>query len=145
MRNLSLPFAIVSIVGLTACASAGPPSMGLRSGEPRLGSRNTASITPIVRSPSDVGPTGGTAPRDPDPTPERIAIPGSELVHGRANVVVNAPIGKVRDAVLDFPQYPEFMPHYETCKVLGRTATGARQLYMGIEALHGAVHMWAQV
>src|SRR5262249_21398733 len=51
----------------------------------------------------------------------------------------------VREAVLDFGHYPDFMPHYNQCKVLGRTADGARDLYMEIGALHGALKLWARV
>lgn len=78
---------------------------------------------------------------------ETVSVPieGTELVRGRSTVVVDAPIDRVRDAVLDFTHYPEFMPHYSGCKVLGRTATGARDLYMEIAALHGALKMWARV
>jgi ribosome-associated toxin RatA of RatAB toxin-antitoxin module len=58
---------------------------------------------------------------------------------------VRAPVDKVRSVRLDFPHYPEFMPHYEACRLLGRTADGGQDVYMKVGALHGAVTMWARV
>jgi ribosome-associated toxin RatA of RatAB toxin-antitoxin module len=81
----------------------------------------------------------------PEVTAVSVPIEGSELVRGRSTVIVAAPIAKVREAVLDFAHYPEFMPHYSAAKVLGRTPSGAREIYMEITALHGAVKMWAKV
>jgi hypothetical protein len=103
-----------------------------------------------------------TAPRPADPAPptdvapptaaeggdlQTIAIPvaGTEFVRGRTTVKINAPIEKVREAVLDFGHYADFMPHYRSAKLLGRTATGARDVYMEIEALYGAVKMWVEI
>jgi ribosome-associated toxin RatA of RatAB toxin-antitoxin module len=74
-----------------------------------------------------------------------VPIGGSALVHGKSTVTVAAPIDRVREAVLGFGHYAEFMPHYSNCRVLGRTASGGRDVYMEVEALHGAVHMWARV
>lgn len=74
-----------------------------------------------------------------------VPIEGSDLVRGRTAVKINAPIARVRESVVDFAHYAEFMPHYLTSRLLGRTATGARDVYMEIEALHGAVKMWAEV
>jgi ribosome-associated toxin RatA of RatAB toxin-antitoxin module len=76
---------------------------------------------------------------------EAVPIDASDLVRGRATVSVHAPIAAVRKAVLDFKHYPEFMPHYEGAKVLGRTADGARDVYMEVSALHGAVKMWTRI
>jgi ribosome-associated toxin RatA of RatAB toxin-antitoxin module len=47
--------------------------------------------------------------------------------------------------VLGFADYAEFMPHYQKSKLLGRTAAGARDIYMEIAAMHGAVKMWARL
>ncbi len=58
---------------------------------------------------------------------------------------MNAPLEKVREAVLDFGHYAEFMPYFRSSKVLGRTAAGARDVYMEIEALHGAVRLWVEI
>lgn len=79
---------------------------------------------------------------------ERVAVPigdGSDLARGRSTVIVGAPIHRVRESVLDFNRYAEFMPHYRKCRVLGRTSSGARDVYMEVEALFGAVVMWARI
>ena len=46
---------------------------------------------------------------------------------------------------LRLAHYAELLPHYTGCKVLGRTASGARDVYMEVEALHGVVKMWAEI
>lgn len=75
-----------------------------------------------------------------------VPIPGTGLVRGRSTLTIAAPIDKVRAVVLDFPHYPAFMPHYQACRVLGRGRDGAaREVYMEVAALHGAVKMWARV
>jgi len=78
---------------------------------------------------------------------ETIAVPiqGTGLVRGRSTVVVHAPLAQVRSAVLEFSRYPEFMPHHRSCRVLGRTSTGGRDVYLEVTAMHGALKMWARV
>jgi ribosome-associated toxin RatA of RatAB toxin-antitoxin module len=51
----------------------------------------------------------------------------------------------VRDVVLAFAQYAQFMPHYLSSKVLGRTRTGGRDVYMEVEAMSGAIKFWAEM
>jgi ribosome-associated toxin RatA of RatAB toxin-antitoxin module len=84
---------------------------------------------------------------DPGDAPRlsSVPIPGSSLARGRAVVDVRAPLARVREVVLDFPRYPEFVPHYEACRVLGTTASGGRDVYMRLEAVHGVVKMWARI
>lgn len=110
----------------------------------------SASSTPAASGANAAATANSAAPAKPDsgePLPESVPVPiaGSELVHGRSTVKVAAPIAKVREAVLDFAHYAEFMPHYQSCRVLGRTAGGARDVYMEVEALSGAVKMWAEI
>jgi ribosome-associated toxin RatA of RatAB toxin-antitoxin module len=112
-----------------------------------------AVAAPVASSPRQVAglqaATDATPPPvEPEagrPEPEPVAIPGTDLVRGRATTVVDAPIDRVRESVLDFGHYAEFMPHYRNAKVLGRTPSGARDVYMEVEALYGAVKMWARV
>ncbi len=73
-----------------------------------------------------------------------VPIPGSKLVRGRAKVIVAAPIDAVRARVLSFGDYARFMPNYSRSKVLGRTKTGEREVYMEVTALHGAVRFWVR-
>lgn len=76
-----------------------------------------------------------------------VAVPigGSKLVRGRSTVTVAAPIDRVRAQILAFSRYPEFMPHYSACRVIGRSPSGGRDVYMQVEALHGAMQMWARL
>ena len=86
-----------------------------------------------------------TSPPEEEIEPVAVPIAGTELTRGRATVEVRAPLAVVRDAVLGFGSYAEFMPHYEACRLLGRTPSGARDVYMEISALHGALKMWARI
>ncbi|HSN99123.1 MAG TPA: SRPBCC family protein [Candidatus Nanopelagicales bacterium] len=76
---------------------------------------------------------------------EPVPIPGTHLVRGRSTLVVDAPVSRVRAAIRAFSRYPEFMPHFRTCRIIGRSPSGGRDLYLEVEALHGAVKMWARV
>lgn len=76
---------------------------------------------------------------------EPVPIEGSDRVRGRATVVVQAPLDKVRRSVLDFDHYHEFMPAYRQARVLGRTDDGGRKVYMQLSALHDTLRMWFHV
>lgn len=80
-----------------------------------------------------------------DPVAESVPIAGSDLVRGRAKVVVHAPMHLVRQRVLAFGEYAEFMPHYNRSKDLGRMKNGGRNVYMEVYALRGAARMWARM
>ncbi len=115
------------------------------------GSAPTTTTPPpsndAASDPADPPLAGAGKPAGPGEKPVPIAVPiaGSELVRGRSAAIVRAPIQRVRDAVNDFAHYAEFMPHYQSCKLLGRTASGARDVYMQVEALNGVVKMWAEI
>jgi ribosome-associated toxin RatA of RatAB toxin-antitoxin module len=102
-----------------------------------------ATLSPFAPATSDVQP--GEPKSAAGPTPVAVPVPGSSLVRGRSTVTVKAPIDRVRQSVLGFADYADFMPHYSKCKVLGRAPGGGRDVYMEVEALHGAVKMWARV
>jgi ribosome-associated toxin RatA of RatAB toxin-antitoxin module len=88
-------------------------------------------------------PTAGAATR-PAST-EKLPIEGSDLVRGRSTVLVNAPLSKVRKAVLAFRHYAKFMPHYRQSSTVGKLPNGNREVYMQVAALNGAVKMWARL
>jgi ribosome-associated toxin RatA of RatAB toxin-antitoxin module len=104
----------------------------------------TAAAASVPGDPPPAG-AGKAAGAGETPVPLPVPIPGSEYVRGRSTAIVRAPIQRVREAVNDFVHYAEFMPHYRSCKVLGRTSSGARDVYMEVEALHGVVKMWAEI
>jgi ribosome-associated toxin RatA of RatAB toxin-antitoxin module len=82
---------------------------------------------------------------DAAPTREAIAIEGSDLVHGRSRLIVRAGIDKVRKHVLDFDHYAEFMPHYQAARLIKRTSSGGRLVYMEVAALSGLITMWTKI
>ncbi|MBI4954741.1 MAG: SRPBCC family protein [Myxococcales bacterium] len=80
-----------------------------------------------------------------EPVSERIPIPGSDFVRGRARVVVRAPIERVRATLYDFKSYPEFMPYWDTARVVGKKPDGAHEVYMSVKLLYGALRLWARL
>ncbi|HEY4122750.1 MAG TPA: SRPBCC family protein [Byssovorax sp.] len=108
-------------------------------------SRTVASIQPGERTPpaaTDAKPSSAPAS---DVQTTSVPMDGTDLVRGKSTVKVAAPIDKVREAVLGFSHYAEFMPHYKSAKVLGRAPSGGKDVYMEVEALNGAAQMWARV
>ena len=136
--------AVAAVLGSFAVGCGGS---GMRVSQAEtMSSRPTASA--LAQRARDELPaaTSHDAPGDPrEPKGMAVPIEGSELVRGSATTVVEAPLPKVREAVLGFADYAEFMPHYTKSKLLGRTGSGARDVYMEIAALHGAVKMWARL
>lgn len=132
---------VTGLMLVAGCAGAGA------TGAPAQPAPAAAQAKRVAELPAPAPRTDAQPTSSPDEVIEPVAvpIPGSELVRGRATVEVRAPLPVVRDAVLGFGSYPDFMPHYENCKLLGRTPSGARDVYMEISALHGAVRMWARV
>jgi hypothetical protein len=112
---------------------------------------STPAPAAVETAPPSVAPTPTTDAAPPSAAPGEplravaVPIPGTDFVRGRTTLKVNAPLEKVREAVLDFGRYTEFMPFFRGSRVLGRTAAGARDVYMEIEALHGAVRLWVQI
>lgn len=152
---MSYPAARSSLLLLTLplLLSAGCASSGVRldagapahdSGAPALAPRVVAALSSPSSPSTDAASSTAEAPSD-RPTPVAVPIEGTELVRGRSTVTVKASLEKTREAVLDFGHYADFMPHYRNAKILGRTDTGARDVYMEVEALYGAVKFWAEV
>jgi ribosome-associated toxin RatA of RatAB toxin-antitoxin module len=141
---LARSLALACALGAAACAT--PAANG---GAPTTPTAVAASSASPMAAPKPKSAGPDAKPEDDDRPPGVSTVPvpvaGSSLVHGKSTVVVNAPIEKVREGILGFAHYAEFMPHYSNCRVLGRTSTGGRDVYMEVEALHGAVHMWARV
>ncbi|MEP7126810.1 MAG: SRPBCC family protein [Byssovorax sp.] len=100
----------------------------------------SASTAPVAPAAAPAPPLEGDGPRS-----DAVPVDGTDYVRGRTSVKVHAPIARVRESVVDFGHYAEFMPHYRSAKLLGRTATGARDVYMEIEALNGVVIMWVEM
>jgi hypothetical protein len=59
--------------------------------------------------------------------------------------MVHAPIDRVRAVLFDFPHYAEFVPHYRSARIFGKTPRGGDDVYMEMEALGGMMRFWARV
>jgi hypothetical protein len=130
-----------------------------------VGRTPSAAVAPIAAS------SAADGSRAPEPSPERaattepssrseerlgIALPtgrevtsealpeAEERVRGRSTAVVEAPLERVRAAVLAFDSYAGFMPHYRTSRILDRSVSET-QVYMQVAALGGLVKMGAQI
>lgn len=149
MRKPGRPALVLAVwsalVSLPSCAASGRQPAAESATQPS----KTLAERAVARVEDLTGLLGASDPGEGDdadaPTGEAVPIANSKLVRGLATVTVRAPIERVRDAVLGFKHYPEFMPHYRASRVLGRTASGGRDVYMEIEALHGAIKMWARI
>jgi ribosome-associated toxin RatA of RatAB toxin-antitoxin module len=131
---------------VAGCASSGTGAAG---GADSSASQEQGTVARTLNHLPGVASEGETTPppaadQDAAPQVEVVPIEGSDLVEGRATMMVEAPISEVRKAVQSFKDYPSFMPHCTGGKVLGRTPDGARDVYLDFEALHGAVKMWAR-
>jgi ribosome-associated toxin RatA of RatAB toxin-antitoxin module len=136
---------LAAVLGTLGSASLGCASSGIAS---ETMSSRSPTASAIAQSARDGLPKGASQDEPTDPRePKGVAVPieGSELVRGSATTVVDAPLAKVREGVLGFADYADFMPHYTKSKMLGRNTTGGRDVYMEVSALHGAVKMWARL
>jgi hypothetical protein len=137
-------FALLTSAG---CAAAGPVAAPPAAAPAPRAATTSTPATLVSASTATVAPAAGPAPplEGDGPRSDSVPVEGTDYVHGRTSVKVHAPIARVRESVVDFAHYAEFMPHYRSAKLLGRTATGARDVYMEIEALNGVVIMWCEM
>lgn len=129
-------------------AGSGPPGSGPTTSSSTPTPSASATALPATQPgstgaakarPALVEPTGDDATRESVPTSD------ADLVHGRSTTLVHAPLAKVRRIVTRYDDYAEFMPHYTASRVLGKKPNGAREVFMQVAALHGAVKMGARV
>lgn len=144
-RSLGAPMILSAVLatafGAAGCATAGGPSPA--TGEPKAAQvEKTPSQDELAKA--AVAPAGAEFPPEAEP----VAVPiegGAGLSRYRSTLTIAAPLEKVRETVLDFSPYPEFMPEYSKAKLLGRTATGARDVYMEMITLGGLVRLWFRI
>src|SRR4051794_18212930 len=123
MRTLRRSFAALgpsfALLGVIGCGGAGvggnPPAIQPPTATPAA----SASIVAVAASAPAVAPAPPPPPLTGDgPQTDAVPIEGTDFVRGRTAIKVNAPIGKVRESILDFAHYAEFMPHYRSARVL---------------------------
>jgi hypothetical protein len=69
--------------------------------------------------------------------------PGASERYGHAETLVHAPLASVREHVLDFGHYHEFVPNkFKTSRVVGHQPDGSTDVYLQIAVLHGLVTLW---
>lgn len=138
----------LALVGLTAWSlgcrpSVEPPVHEAISPPPVSVDVQPASV--VVAGPDEPGGAPYRYVSRSDVVTVAVPIAGSSLVRGRSTVTVAAPIHRVRTQILAFSRYPEFMPYYSKCRVIGPSPSGGRDVYMEVKALHGALQWWARL
>ncbi|XXY48194.1 SRPBCC family protein [Sorangium sp. So ce269] len=131
-------------VAATACA-AGEGANNLDSPRSPATQRDSRDVLPAAAGDDLRAERAQPAPDRAGVTSIAVPIGSTGFSRGRSTAVVKAPIDRVRATVLSFDRYPEFMPHYKKCRLLGRTPSGGWDVYMEVSALQGAVTMWARV
>jgi ribosome-associated toxin RatA of RatAB toxin-antitoxin module len=76
---------------------------------------------------------------------EIVPIAGSALGRARATVMVRAALERVRAVLVDFTNYPAFLPNYKSAKVVGTTTAGGSVVHMQIDALGGMIRRWMRI
>ena len=73
-----------------------------------------------------------------------VKTPYSEMNAGAARVNVDAPVDTVRQVVLDYKNYQNFMSRFEKSRIVGRSGDKT-DVYLQVPILKGAAKVWAIV
>jgi hypothetical protein len=69
--------------------------------------------------------------------------PGHSERYGHAETLIHAPMGEVRNHVLDFAHYRDMLPaRFTVSRVVGRLPDRSTDVYIQISVLHGLVALW---
>jgi len=79
------------------------------------------------------------------PEVEVVPVPDSRLGRARATVLVRAPVARVKEVLLDFPNYPAFLANYQSAHVERTTPEGSTIVHMKIGGLGGVIRRWMRV
>ncbi|HTN89225.1 MAG TPA: hypothetical protein VL242_36355, partial [Sorangium sp.] len=104
---------------------------------PRLlaSQRDSGDVLPAAAGDDLTAERAQPAPDRAGVTSVAVPIGSTGFTRGRSTAVVKASMERVRATVLSFDRYPEFMPHYKKCRLLGRTPPGGWDVYMEVSAL----------
>src|SRR5687767_2678137 len=70
--------------------------------------------------------------------------PGTDVQRGRAMVVIDAPADRVYEVIQNYALYKEFLPNFETSRVLSQRGASAL-LYVQVKIMKGAKTIWAEL
>ena len=69
--------------------------------------------------------------------------PGHSERYGHAETLIHATLPSVRDQVLDFPRYRDFVPgKFKTSRIVGHGPGGSTDVYLQVEVMRGMVTLW---
>jgi len=71
-----------------------------------------------------------------------IAVEGSKFRAARADVIVDAPLASVRNALVDHQRYGDIIPSLSKVKVLKKSGEGA-EVFLQLPIMKGASSIWA--
>jgi ribosome-associated toxin RatA of RatAB toxin-antitoxin module len=148
LASIALVFTTISLIGCASPTVRVDNPVSSASGSTATAPLAARDVAELPKTDAHATPATDAQPTSPAPNDAKgVAVPieGTDLVRGKSTIVVHAPIDKVREQLFAFAQYPEFMPHYQKAKVLGKAPSGGRDVYMEIEALNGAVSFWTRV
>lgn len=73
-----------------------------------------------------------------------LPYPGTSVQWGRAAIVLDAPIDRVMSVIENYAGYKEFLPNFETSRVLSQRGTSAN-VYVELKIMNGAATIWAEL
>jgi ribosome-associated toxin RatA of RatAB toxin-antitoxin module len=74
----------------------------------------------------------------------RRAQAGSSVERGRALVLIDAPADRVYEVIQNYAAYKDFMPYFETSRVLSQRG-GSALVYVQVKVMRGALKIWAEL
>jgi ribosome-associated toxin RatA of RatAB toxin-antitoxin module len=72
------------------------------------------------------------------------AQPGTKVQRGRAMILIDAPADRVYEVIQNYAAYKEFLPHFETSRVLSKRGASAL-IYVQVKIMKGAKTIWAEL
>ena len=74
----------------------------------------------------------------------RRAQAGTNVERGRAVVLIDAPADRVYEVIQNYGAYKDFMPYFETSRVLSQRG-GSALVYVQVKVMRGALKIWAEL
>ncbi|MFT5359085.1 MAG: ribosome-associated toxin RatA of RatAB toxin-antitoxin module [Polyangiales bacterium] len=90
-----------------------------------------------------------SAPADAQPDPNRgitthtVPAQGTSVRFGVANVVLDYPMQQVVDLLHDYGRFQDYLPHFQTSRVLSQRGNRAL-MYVEVTAARDTITLWAQ-